>query len=34
MDLRTASDLVFLFGGTAVYWLNVDRAWRDVTGTS
>lgn len=28
MDTSTAADLAFLFGGTAVYWLNVDRAWR------
>ena len=28
MDPATASDLALLFGGTASYWIQVDRTWR------
>lgn len=28
LDSRTANDLAFLFGGTAQYWIQVDRTWR------
>lgn len=28
IDPATAEDLAFLFGGTAIYWTQIDRAWR------
>jgi hypothetical protein len=28
MDPGTAADLALLFGGTASYWIQIDRAWR------
>jgi HTH-type transcriptional regulator/antitoxin HigA len=28
LDTGTAKDLALLFGGTAGYWIQVDRAWR------
>lgn len=28
MDEGTAADLASLFGGTALYWLQIDRTWR------
>lgn len=28
LDAATANDLATLFGGTAIYWIQVDRAWR------
>lgn len=28
LDASTASDLALLFGGSAMYWIQIDRAWR------
>lgn len=28
LDQSTANDLALLFGGTAGYWVQIDRAWR------
>ena len=28
MDASTAADLAILFGGTAGYWIQIDRTWR------
>lgn len=29
MDATTAADVALVLGGTAIYWMNIDRGWRE-----